>query len=217
VRQDKEEITMTVQDETRAAELREKDVPGAMAGKFPGVPETPEPGPGELQQTPQEIEGPYYRLGAPQRSNLLEPGDKPEIVLSGRVLNQRGTPIPGAVVSFWSSDAVGNYDMVGYRYNGWVMTDEDGRYGVTTIIPGCYEPREAKHIHVKVQGNSSPITTQLYIEGEPGNTDDDFYHPALVVPCTLDADGVKHGRFDFVIKQVTEEENVTPESLAARV
>jgi hypothetical protein len=38
-----------------------------------------------------------------------------------------------------------------------------------------------------------------------------------MVPCTVDADGVKHGRFDFVIKQVTEQENVTPESLAARV
>ncbi|MGH3301428.1 MAG: dioxygenase [Streptosporangiaceae bacterium] len=208
---------MTVQDETRAAELLAKDVPGSMSGTFPGVPETPEPGPGELRQTPQEIEGPYFRLGAPQRSNLLEPGDKPEIVLTGRVLSATGGPIAGAVVSFWSSDAAGNYDMIGYRYNGYVVTDEQGQYEVTTIIPGCYEPREAKHIHVKVQGISSPVTTQLYIEGEPGNTDDDFYHPALVVPCTIDADGVKHGRFDFVIKQVTEQENVTPESLAARV
>ena len=39
----------------------------------------------------------------------------------------------------------------------------------------------------------------------------------LLVPCTIDADGVKHGTFDFVIKQVTEAENVTPESLAVRV
>ncbi len=216
VRQGEGEITMTVQDEAQAAEVRDRGVPGAMAGKFPGVPKTPEPGPGELPQTPQEIEGPYFRLGAPRRSDLLEPGDKPEIVLTGRVLSQLGRPIPAAVVSVWSSDAAGNYDMVGYRYNGYVVTDEQGRYEVTTIIPGCYEPRQAKHIHVKVQGVSSLITTQLYIEGEPGNTDDDFYHPALVVPCTIDANGLKHGRFDFVIKQVTEEENVTPESLAAR-
>ena len=34
---------------------------------------------------------------------------------------------------------------------------------------------------------------------------------------TEDANGTKHGTFDFVIKQVTEKENVTPESLAARV
>jgi protocatechuate 3,4-dioxygenase beta subunit len=151
------------------------------------------------------------------RSNLLEPGDTPGIVLTGRVLTEKGNPIPGAVVNFWSSDLGGNYDMLGYRYTGYVVTDEQGRYEVTTIIPGCYEPRDAKHIHVKVQGLSSPITTQLYIEGEPGNTDDDFYHPALLVPCTIDENGVKHGSYDFVVKQVTEEENVTPESLAARV
>jgi hypothetical protein len=30
-------------------------------------------------------------------------------------------------------------------------------------------------------------------------------------------DGSKRGTFDFVIRQVTEKENVTPESLAARV
>lgn len=206
---------MTVLAQDRAEV--ERGVPGVQAGKFPGVPETPPPGPGELQQTPQEIEGPYFRLGAPQRSSLLEPGDTPGIVLTGRVLTEQGNPIPGAVVNFWSSDLAGNYDMVGYRYTGYVVTDADGRYEVTTIIPGCYEPREAKHLHVKVQGNSSPVTTQLYIEGEPGNLDDDFYHPALLVPCTTDASGVKHGSYDFVIHQVTTEENVTPESLAARV
>ncbi len=188
-----------------------------MAGKTPGVEPPPPAAPGELQQTPHEIEGPYFRLGAPMRSNLLEPGDKPGIVLSGRVLNERGKPISGAVLNFWSSDAAGNYDVLGYRYTGYVVADGEGRYEVTTIIPGCYEPREAKHIHVRVQGVSSPITTQLYIEGEPGNDDDDFYHPALLIPCMIDSRGTRHGTFDFVIKQVTEEENVTQESLAARV
>src|SRR5436190_22132750 len=94
------------------------------------------PGLGELAQTPREIDGPYFRLGAPQRSNLLEPGDKPELILSGRVLNEMGKPIPRAVVNIWSSDAVGNYDMLGYKYTGYVFTDEDARYEFTTIIPG---------------------------------------------------------------------------------
>jgi protocatechuate 3,4-dioxygenase beta subunit len=178
----------------------------------------PEPsGPGELTLTPREIEGPYFRLGAPNRSNLLEPGDKPELVLIGRVLNEKGTPIPGAIVNLWSSDAEGNYDMVGYRYHGFQVCDAEGRYEFTTIIPGCYAPREGKHLHVKVQGDSSPITTQLYVEGEPGNEEDDFYSSELLVKCTTDANGTKHGTFDFVLKQVTERENVTPESLAARV
>ena len=192
-----------------------QEVRGARAGTTVRQPDPPQEG--ELQQTPREIEGPYFRLGTPMRSNLLEPGDKPELVLTGRVLNEKGTPIPNAVVNLWSSDAVGNYDMIGYRYHGYQVTDEQGRYEFTTIIPGCYEPRDAKHLHVKVQGNSSPITTQLYIDGEPGNEEDDFYAPELLVKCTVDENGVKHGTYDFVIKQVTERENVTPESLAARV
>ncbi|MBV9581590.1 MAG: hypothetical protein JO057_23680 [Chloroflexi bacterium] len=188
---------------------------GSRAGKTVRQPEPPAAG--EIRQTPREIEGPYFRLGAPNRSNLLEPGDKPELVLTGRVLNERGKPIPGAVVNLWSSDAAGNYDMLGYRYHGYVVTDANGSYEFTTIVPGCYQPRDAKHFHVKVQGVSSPITTQLYVEGEPGNEDDDFYSPELLVRCTTDKNGTKHGTYDFVLKQVTEKENVTPESLAARV
>jgi protocatechuate 3,4-dioxygenase beta subunit len=200
---------------TQLNDSKSRGVAGSRAGKT--VAQPPEPAAGELRQTPREIEGPYFRLGAPQRSDLLEPGDKPELVLSGRVLNEFGTPIPNAVVNLWSSDAAGNYDMIGYRYNGYVITDSEGRYEFTTIIPGCYEPREAKHVHVKVQGNSRPITTQLYIDGEPGNQDDDYYSPELLVEVTTDKAGTKHGTFDFVLQQVTERENVTPESLAARV
>jgi hypothetical protein len=40
--------------------------------------------------------------------------------------------------------------------------------------------------------------------------------PELLIRCTKDAKGTKHGTFDFVIQQITERENVTPESLAAR-
>ena len=208
---------MMVQGQARTGEVPGRGGPGVMSGKTPGVRETPPPGPGELPQTPQEIEGPYFRLGAPQRSNLLEPGDKPGIILTGRVLNEKGTPIAGALVQIWSCDARGDYDAVGYRYTGYVVADEAGRYQVTSIIPGSYQPRKARHFHVKVQGISRPITTQLYIEGEAGNTDDDYYHPALLVPCTVDEDGVKHGTYDFVIKQFTSEQNVTPETLAAVV
>jgi protocatechuate 3,4-dioxygenase beta subunit len=206
---------MSVGQVAEFAEAWENRAPGSLAGKT--VPQPPPPGPGELEQTMREIEGPYFRLGAPERSNLLEPGDKPELILSGRVLNEKGTPIPRAVVQLWMSDAVGNYDMITHRYTGYQYTDAEGRYEFTSIIPGCYEPRDAKHIHVKVQGDSQPITTQLYIEGEPGTENDAFYSEKMLIRCKLDENGVKHGTFDFVIKQVTTRENVTPESLAAVV
>ena len=60
-------------------------VRGDRAGVSVRQPDPPQAG--ELQQTPREIEGPYFRLAAPERSNLLEPGDKAELVLTGRVLN----------------------------------------------------------------------------------------------------------------------------------
>jgi protocatechuate 3,4-dioxygenase beta subunit len=191
-------------------------VAGAKSGKTPGVREVTPPGPGELPQTPWEIEGPYFRLGAPLRSNLLEPGDTVQFILTGRVLTHQGRPVAGAVVNFWHCNHDGEYDMAGYRYTGYQVTDESGRYALTTIIPGAYQPREAKHVHVKVQAISRPVTTQLYIEGESGNTDDEYYNPALFVHCTVDSDGVKHGTFDFVIEQFGEDKNVTPQSLAAR-
>ena len=72
---------------------------GSRAGTTVRQPDPPAPG--ERRQTPREIEGPYFRLGAPMRSNLLEPGDKPELVLTGRVLNQLGKPISGAVVNLF--------------------------------------------------------------------------------------------------------------------
>lgn len=197
-----------------------QSIRGKRAGVTVRQPELPAPG--ELQQTPREIDGPYFRLGAPLRSNLIDPGTPEhlagqQLILTGRVLNEKGKPIPNAVVNLWSSDAVGNYDMVGYNFHGYQVTDAEGRYEFLTIVPGCYEPRQAKHLHVKVQGVSSPITTQLYIEGEPGNEDDDYYAPELLVKAEMGADGIKHGSYDFVLKQVTERENVTPESLAARV
>jgi catechol 1,2-dioxygenase len=206
---------MAVTETQGQTPAHDKRAPGSMAGKM--VPQPAPPGPGELAQTLHEIEGPYYRLGAPHRNVLLEEGDEAELVVSGRVLNEKGTPIPGAVISVWMSDHDGNYDMVGYRYHGYFFADEEGRYEFTSIIPGCYEPRDAKHLHVKVQGDSSPVTTQLYLEGEPGTEDDAFYSESSLVRCRVDENGVKRGTFDFVVKQVTDRENVTPESLAARV
>src|SRR5690349_17951104 len=186
---------MTVQGQARTANVLGPGVPGVMSGKTEGVRQVEPPGPGELPQTPYEIEGPYFRLGAPQRSNLLEPGDKPGIIVTGRVLNEKGTPIPRAVVQFWSCDHKGDYDMIGFKYTGYQVTDAEGRYELTTIIPGTYEPREARHIHVKLQAVSRPVTTQLFIEGEPGNFDDAYYNPALLVPCTVDENGVRRGTF----------------------
>jgi protocatechuate 3,4-dioxygenase beta subunit len=180
--------------------------------------QTTERGEALLPLTPSQIEGPYFRLGAPRRDTLLEPGITGErLSLAGRVLTPEGTPIPSAILHFWLSDDKGNYDMVGYRLQGYTLTDARGRYQMEMIVPACYEPRQAKHVHVKVQGISSPLTTQLFFSDDEDRLRDHWYMKELEVQVEDAAQGGKHGTFDFVIKQVTEKENVTPETLAARV
>jgi protocatechuate 3,4-dioxygenase beta subunit len=172
----------------------------------------------ELMLTPTQIEGPYYKIGSPHRASLIEPGiTGTPMLLTGRVTNEHGKPIPGAVVDFWQSDDVGNYDMVGDLLRGHVFTDADGSYEIETIVPACYEPRQARHIHVKLQGVSRPYTTQLYFSDDEERVKDSYYMRELEVQMEDLPDGSKKGTYNFVIRQVTEKENVTPESLAARV
>ena len=81
----------------------------------------------DLAITPSVVEGPYFRLGAPRRDSLIEPGITGErLLLTGCVLNTHGRPIPGAVLQFWTSDDKGNYDMVGYQLHGYTLADERG-------------------------------------------------------------------------------------------
>jgi protocatechuate 3,4-dioxygenase beta subunit len=170
----------------------------------------------ELTLTPTQIEGPYYKCASPHRKSLIEPGiTGVPLLLTGRVLNEHGKPIPGAIVDVWQSDDVGNYDMLGYLLRGHVFSDQDGRYEIETIQPACYEPRQAQHIHVKVQGNSRPYTTQLYFSNDEPRVNDNYYMKELEVQVEELPSGSRRGTFDFVIRQVTDKENVTPESLAA--
>ena len=61
-----------------------------------------------LPMTRTIIEGPYFRIGAPERASLIEPGITGDrMMLTGQVLTPEGKPIPGAVetletlVRFW--------------------------------------------------------------------------------------------------------------------
>ena len=75
------------------------------------------------------------------------------------------------------SDDEGNYDMVGYKLHGFTLADATGGYQMEMIVPACYEPRHAKHIHVKVQGISRPLTTQLYFSDDEERLKDNWYYP----------------------------------------
>src|SRR5262249_44188309 len=61
--------------------------------------------------TEEDIEGPFYRPGAPFRSTLFDKGAKGEIlVVAGKVVARNGRPLGGAVLDVWQCDADGRYD-----------------------------------------------------------------------------------------------------------
>jgi protocatechuate 3,4-dioxygenase beta subunit len=146
------------------------------------------------QPTPRDMEGPFYKAGAPMRASIVEPGSKGErLALSGRVLAGDCKPVPGALLDFWQADENGDYDNAGFRYRGKVAADAGGHYRVETILPPPYMGRP-RHIHVKLQRPGGRVlTTQLYFPGESRGAD-----PALVVTMERGKAGLA-ARYDFVL------------------
>lgn len=163
--------------------------------------------PGGPEPTPEQTEGPFYRLFSSAKPSLREPDLKgTPLELTGRVLDKSGKPLANALLDFWQCDDVGVYDTRGFRLRGHQFTDAEGRYRLETIVPGLY-PGRTRHIHVKLQpaGADLPkdpgmlnLTTQVYFPGEPGNNKDQIFDPALVV--AMDSAGAgRLARFDFVL------------------
>lgn len=193
--------------------------PGAAANAPYGVPtQRLDPGATDGGATPsciethKNIEGPYYRAGAPERTSLLEPGmvGSP-IDIQGRVTGldcSRG--LAGVELDIWHATSDGHYDndgtmRLGQRYllRGRLRTDAEGRYRVSTILPGRYlngpQYRPA-HVHVKVRASGfNELTTQLYFPGDPYNDIDPFIHRSLVMGMEKSV-GKMIGHFDFVLR-----------------
>jgi protocatechuate 3,4-dioxygenase beta subunit len=154
---------------------------------------------GTDEATPSQMEGPYFKRRSPERASLLMPGvTGTPIVLTGYVLSMRCTPIARALLDFWQADDRGDYDNKGYRLRGHLFTDDAGGYRLQTIVPGLY-PGRTRHVHVKVQApNRSILTTQLYFPGEPRNTKDGLFNPALLLSIQGTADS-QVATFNFIL------------------
>lgn len=120
--------------------------------------------------------------------NFAKPGESAigeRIVVHGRVLDERGLPVPGALLEFWQANAGGRYR---HRKEGYLapldpnfggcgraITAQDGSYGFRTVKPGPYPwpngPNDWRpaHIHFSVFGHgfAQRLITQMYFEGDP--------------------------------------------------
>jgi protocatechuate 3,4-dioxygenase beta subunit len=149
-----------------------------------------------------QTEGPYYTPNSPERSSLVEEGiGGTPLLVTGRVFDQDCQPIAGAKVDFWQTDDQGQYDNSGYRLRGHQYTDENGAYGLETIVPGEYPGRTA-HVHVKVfaPDGKELLTTQIYIPGLSDQTPDGIYSPELLAQdLEPEAAGRRRLGFNFVV------------------
>ena len=151
------------------------------------------------EPTVHQTEGPFFKPRSPERSELREPGARGrQFELSGFVLTKSCRPLRGAVVDLWHADDKGEYDNIGFRYRGHVITGPDGAFRFLTIVPAVYSGR-TRHYHVKVQAPGSPLlTTQLYFPNEPANLRDGLFQRQLLMRVA-DAGDDLAGRFDFVL------------------
>ena len=107
------------------------------------------------------------------------------IIVSGRVLDENGRPVPHTLVEIWQANAAGRYPHRVDQHNapmdpnfsgaGRALTDAEGRYRFVTIRPGEYPWRNhynawrPAHIHFSLFGPAfaTRIVTQMYFPGDP--------------------------------------------------
>src|SRR6476659_1755325 len=107
------------------------------------------------------------------------------IVVSGRVLDENGRPVPNILVEIWQANACGRYIHVvdqhpapldpNFTGAGRTQSDGEGYYRFVTIKPGAYpwgnhhNAWRPAHIHFSVFGYSfvSRLVTQMYFPGDP--------------------------------------------------
>jgi protocatechuate 3,4-dioxygenase beta subunit len=136
----------------------------------------------EIEGTPQQIEGPYFVDGMPNRSDLrssdgtIQEGIPLHLNLTVYDVDDDGSCVPfsGAKVDIWEANPQGIYSGVtedgteGKDFlRGYQITDDNGTVQFTTVYPGWYEGR-AIHIHVKVRSaealqNPFEWTSQFYL------------------------------------------------------
>lgn len=107
-------------------------------------------------------------------------------IVTGRVLDERGQPLPGTLLEIWQANASGRYahwrevDFPApldphFLGAGRCRTDAEGVYRFLTVRPGAYpwgnHPNAWRppHIHLSLLGPAlgSRLVTQMYFEGDP--------------------------------------------------
>ena len=174
-----------------------------------------------LRKTPSQMEGPFYPVAEPKDADydllrngtLAYTGGSPAWV-EGIVTDLEGLPLKGGAIEIWQCDEAGHYDHPsdGSKINpafqgfGRVLLDTEGRFRFRTIKPVPYSGR-TPHIHAKIKlGKREVLTTQFYVEGDPGNASDMLFRRIkpqdrvlITSPYTPVADGLQ-ARYSVIVE-----------------
>ncbi|HVB45499.1 MAG TPA: protocatechuate 3,4-dioxygenase subunit beta [Streptosporangiaceae bacterium] len=107
------------------------------------------------------------------------------IIVTGRVLDSDGRPVPDTLIEIWQANAAGRYRHQvddhrapldpNFDGAGRCMTDSQGRYRFVTLKPGAYPWKNhlnawrPAHIHFSLFGRAftQRLVTQMYFPGDP--------------------------------------------------
>jgi protocatechuate 3,4-dioxygenase beta subunit len=147
----------------------------------------------KVPQTLSEITGPLFGHDA------VRPGDDDltrnagtggeaigeRIIVTGRVLDEDGRPVPNTLIEVWQTNAAGRYFHEVDQHDapldphfigaGRCMTNDEGEYRFLTIRPGAYPWRNhpnawrPAHIHFSLFGPAlvTRLVTQMFFPGDP--------------------------------------------------
>lgn len=171
-----------------------------------------------MKITEDNILGPFYREGAPFRGKITPPLSPGKVVLvKGRVYGfDSRKPLANGVIDIWQASESGRYDNDDpskppksnvFINRARLCTDENGYYEYETIHPGRYRigPKtwRPSHIHYLVRcPGYKTLITQLYFEGDPHNSTDQFIKKSLIVRFAerrVDSQSYEEGIFDIVL------------------
>jgi protocatechuate 3,4-dioxygenase, beta subunit len=148
-----------------------------------------------------EVTGPLLHgtLGPNDHDLTRQHAGEPQgqrIVVTGRVLDSDGRPIPDTLVEVWQANAAGRYAHEAdtwaapldpnFTGGGRVVTNSLGEYAFTTIRPGAYpwgnhhNAWRPAHIHFSLFGQAftQRLVTQMYFPDDPLLAFDPIYRSA---------------------------------------
>lgn len=144
--------------------------------------------------TESTVLGPFHMVGSPPLNNgdnVALHGTGEPLVVTGRVLDTDGKPLPGAKVDIWQANEQGFYDvqkpgdLPDRNLRGLFTTDDNGDFWFRSIMPSYYpiptdgpvgemvlaagrHPNRPAHIHfIGMAEGHEPVVSHLFVEGDP--------------------------------------------------